>query len=377
MITALSCSNRVTSWRVAIVALSVSIGGATALAQDGAPPPAAVRVGLVCERPLSSVVTAPGSIVSLYDGRIASETAGRLLWIAEPGDAVSKGQPIARLDTTSLELRRRENDATIARLGAGLKYQEQQVERFRELTSQHIAARNQLDEAVAQSEMTRQELEQARVARQQTEHLIARSVVAAPFGGQVVERFRQAGEYVQEGGELVRLVDTTHMVASVQAPITVAPFLTAGATVTVTDRDGRTFSAPVRAIIGVADARSRLMEVRVTLPAGAWPIGAAVQAELPSGRPENVLAVPRDALILRRDVAFVYRVNSEDAVERVPVERGSSDGEYIAVKGDLRAGDRVVVRGGETLQPGQRVAVAPDATSEAHVATQHENAARG
>jgi RND family efflux transporter MFP subunit len=362
---------------LAMVLLLTTSLPTSAVAQDSGSPAAPVRVGIVTQRALPSSTVAPGDVVSLNEGRIAAETAGRLLWVAAPGERVAEGAPLARLDTAQLELERRQNEATIARLAAGLKYQEQQVGRFRELTRQHIAARNQLDEAIAQSEMTRQELEQAKIAREQTMHLLARAVVVAPFGGQVVERLRQAGEYVAVGSELVRLVDTTHVEARIQAPIKVASYLSQGDQVVIADRDERRFAVPVRAIIPVADARSRLMEIRVALPAAAWPIGAAVRAELPDGPPQTVTAVPRDALILRRDTAFVYRLGPDGTVERITVERGNGDAEYVAVQGELSPGDRVVIRGGETLQPGQRVAISPDTTSQAHVATEPERDSRG
>jgi RND family efflux transporter MFP subunit len=328
-------------------------------------------------RPLAALVTAPGSVVSLNDGRIASETGGRLLWVAQPGETVERGQPLARLDETSLKLRLRENDATIGRLAAALKFQEQQVARFRELAGQHIAARNQLEEAVATADMTRHELEQARVAREQTAYLLARAVVAAPFSGQVVERYRQEGEFVAEGGELVRLVDTKNMEARIQAPMLVAPYLEPGVEITVADRDERRVTARIRAVIPVADQRSRLMEVRASLPVESWPIGSAVRAELPGSRKENVLAIPRDALILRRDVAYVYRVKSDNTVERVEVERGRGNGTFIGISGDLQPGDHVVVRGGETLKPGQRVAVSAAQDAEAHVARDLRPESRG
>src|SRR3546814_3606594 len=42
----------------------------------------------------------------------------RLDWVAEPGARVAKGGQLARVDTRSLELQLRENDAQVARLTA-------------------------------------------------------------------------------------------------------------------------------------------------------------------------------------------------------------------------------------------------------------------
>ncbi len=59
--------------------------------------------------------------------------------------------------------------------------------------------------------------------------------------------------------------------------------------------------------------------------------------------------------MLRRDGAFVFRVNADNTAERIAVEPGVGAGDLISVSGALEPGDRVVVRGGERLQPGQPV----------------------
>lgn len=343
---------------LAVVALASAV---PVVAQEAAP--AAVRVETVRRELLSSVMSAPGSVVSLNDARIAAETGGRLTWVAAPGSELEAGALLARIDDTSLNLELRDNEATIKRLEASLRYQARQVSRFEELTKQNIAAANQLEETLAQHDMTREEVNQARVAREQILHRIRQTSVVAPFPGQVVERLRQMGEFVSPGGELVRLVDTRNMEVRAQAPMSVAPFVAPGMQVSVRDRAEREVLSEVRAVIPVGDPRSRLMEVRVALPAAIWPVGSAVRVELPTSEPAERLAVPRDAIILRRDATYVYRVNDNDTVERVDVETGVGGARAIAVTGSLREGDRVVIRGGENLRPGQRVAISAEGES--------------
>jgi multidrug efflux pump subunit AcrA (membrane-fusion protein) len=46
----------------------------------------------------------------------------------------------------------------------------------------------------------------------------------------------------------------------------------------------------------------------------------------------------------------VVKVGADQRAERVQVKAGVADGDWIAVDGTLRPGDRIVVRGGETLR---------------------------
>ena len=92
-----------------------------------------------------------------------------------------------------------------------------------------------------------------------------------------------------------------------------------------------------------------------------WRLGQLVSANVPLRTSEDTLAVHRDALILRQDGTYVYRVGEDSAAHRVSVVPGESVGKMVAVRGDLKAGDRVVIRGGESLTDGQAIFIVSDA----------------
>ena len=69
------------------------------------------------------------------------------------------------------------------------------------------------------------------------------------------------------------------------------------------------------------------------------------------------MAVPRDALILRQGGIHIYKVLEDNTAEKVTVETGVGYESLIEVRGNVGAGDKVVVRGGERLQPGQAVVI--------------------
>ncbi len=324
------------------------------------PPPVPVQVAEAVETAMSSTLWVPGTVVSRNDARIAAEIAGRLTWVAEIGDEVARGAVVARIDDKALALVLREAETRIRRLEVNLRYLERQEARLEALEAEQIAARTQLDEIVSRREMAGQELDEARLARDQVRDRLSRTEVRAPFPGQVVERLQQLGEYTSVGGAVVRLVDVRHTEVRAQAPLSINPHLERGMTVAVKAEE-REIESPLRAVIPVGDQRSRMFEVRVELPAtagpGPWVVGAAVRVALPESGTRTAVSVPRDALVLRQDRVYVFRVTAEGTVERLEVETGIGDGSRIEVVGEIAAGDRVVVRGGERLQPGQAVRV--------------------
>ena len=70
-----------------------------------------------------------------------------------------------------------------------------------------------------------------------------------------------------------------------------------------------------------------------------------------------MLAVPRDALVLRREGASVFRVNDDMTAEKISVITGLGAGSLIEVIGEVDVGDRVVVRGAERLDTGVPVQI--------------------
>jgi len=347
----------------AVAALAALLPSAGAAQGQDQAPPAPVTVARVTEGNLGATVTATGTVVSRNDARLAAEVTGRLDWVAEPGTRVAKGAPLARVDSRTLELQLREDEAQLARLGANVDLLNTQLARLNALPA-GIASQSQIDEAAARHAMARYELEQARAARDRTQHLIARAVIRAPFPGHVVERLRQLGEFVSAGTEVLRLTDTGNVEVVARAPVAEAGHLAVGQAVTVHGNAKRAESR-IRAIVPVGDERSRLLEVRVGLTDGGWTIGSAVRVDLPAARVASSLVVPRDAVIVRADGAHVFRVAKGDVAERVVVRLGNGSSDRVEVQGGLAPGDRVIVRGGERLRAGQAVTITTSAASAA------------
>lgn len=323
---------------------------------EAATPAAPVVVTRAKQQSFAPNLTATGTVASRNDARLATEIAGTLEWVADPGRSVRKGDVIARLNDERLKLALRDNQASVKRLEANLQLLAAQSERMHSLAPQNIVSRNQLDEATSRRAMAEQELEQARVARDRALLDLQRATVRAPFGGYVAERLQQVGEYVSVGSALARLVDTSNVEVIAHAPIATASSIKIGQSVRVSD-DGHDINSKVASIIPIGDERSRLLELRITLASNAWPIGSAVRVQLAGAQPQRAVTVPRDAVILREGSAYVFRIGAKSTAERVPVRVGAGRESEVEILGEVCAGDRIVIRGGERLQPGQAVAI--------------------
>ncbi len=348
-------SNYLSSRRLGVAAMLL-VGGLVQPALGQEAPAASVELAIVSEGQSASVVRLPGTVISKRDATISAELSGRLQWVAEVGERVEEGASIAVIDDHLLQLQLRNDKAQMARIAADIDYNRRQIKRLQKLASQNNMAQSELDAVESRLEMLVQDLNIAEVNRDRTLYDIDRTRVLAPFAGIVVSREMDTGEYTQTGSALLRLVDTNSLEVSVNAPLRVARYNQPGSRVQVEINDKQLLTA-VRGVVPVGDSRSRMMELRLQLKSGAGFIGEAVTVELPDGAPENALSVPRDALVLRNEQVYVYGVSEENTAVKIPVIAGAGRGARIAVQGNLKAGDSVVIRGAERLRDGQAVKV--------------------
>jgi RND family efflux transporter MFP subunit len=307
----------------------------------------------------NATLAVPGTVISQHDARIAAETDGRLTWVAEVGTRIAKGEAFARIDDEDLKLSLIDNQAQLASLQAQQRYQQSNLQRLQKLALSNNAAANQIDEAQAQLEMNTQDIRRAEVAIAQTQRRIGQTAIVAPFPAIVVDRLVQVGEFVSRGAPVARLVDTENREIRLQAPLDLAAYVHEGMEVSI-QHNGHSSLSPVVRVIPVGDERSRMFEMRVSASDPSLVIGSPVQVALPSSDPRLLLAIPRDALVLRGSEVFVLRVNSANTVEKVKVDTGVGFGSLVEVMGELNHGDQVVVRGAERLQSGQTVVISEE-----------------
>ena len=173
----------------------------------------------------------------------------------------------------------------------------------------------------------------------------------------MTERLRQTGEWAKSGESVVRLVDAESLEVQTWIPIAALSFVHEGSELALETNPSKT-TGRVRTIVPVGDNRSRLYEMRLGIDGHSWPVGQDMRVAIPTAAARAVIAIPRDALVLRRDGAAVYRVGENNLADRVAVTPGIAEGELIEVDG-ITPGDRVVIRGGERLRPGQPVVIMP------------------
>lgn len=327
-------------------------------------PPANVNVDSAKMTELSPVVSVSGTVVSQNNSKIAAEISGRLTSLSAIGARVVQGDVIAQIDDKQLKIELREAQANLFNSQARLRFLEGEVVRKKQLFKQKLSPETELDETISERDIAQGDMAVAQARLDNTELNLAYTQLNAPFSGIVTQRIANLGEYVENGSAIIRLVEIANSEASVFVPIVAFQFLKEAKQLLVESPLGSGY-AMIKAIVPVANARSHLMEVRLDMSTFDWPIGLNFKTQVANGPSEMLLAVPRDALVLRREGASVFRVNENDqgaTAQKIAVTIGAGMGGLVAVTSidsnkSIQAGDLIIIRGAERLQDGQNVAI--------------------
>ncbi|MBL4822530.1 MAG: efflux RND transporter periplasmic adaptor subunit [Colwellia sp.] len=327
-------------------------------------PPASVNVDSAIMTELSPVVWVSATVVSQNNAKIAAEISGRLTSLSVIGARVAQGDVIAQIDDKQLKIQSREAQANVLNSKANLRFLAAEVIRKKQLFKQKLSPETELDKTISERDIAKGDVIVAQARLDKIEQNIAYTQLKAPFSGIVTQRIANLGEYVENGSAIIRLVAIENSEASVFVPIVAFQFLKKAKQLSVESPLGLGY-AKIKALVPVANARSHLMEVRLDMSTFDWPIGLNFKAQVANGPSEMLLAVPRDALVLRRDGASVFRVNNSEQgsqAEKISVAIGVGMGGLIAVTStdankNLQAGDLMIIRGAERLQDGQRVVI--------------------
>ncbi len=339
----------------AIVVTSVAIASAagSAWAQFGGAAPVEVdEARLMAMAPTMQVA---GTVLSRSDAELSAEVDGRVIEISEVGERFEAGDVLARIEDTRLQLRAEELDAEISSVRARLQFLDAELARYQSLAESNLASRTQIDQTRSERDVAQSDLRVARSRLEQVTDQIERTRIQAPFDGVVAARLVQAGERVSVGTQMMRVYNPNDLEVVARAPLSFYRYLQPGDELAVRAND-EVIAATLRTLVSQGTEQTHVFEIRLNLKEN-LPVGQTVRVTIPTADVREVLAVPRDALVLRGTGTSVFVIDDENNARRVNVAVGIGSANMIEVKGPIQPGDRVVIRGNERLREGQSIEV--------------------
>ena len=310
-------------------------------------PPTPVIVAEVLTKPFAEEFSVLGRIQPRRASLVATETEGLTIQrFIDSGQTVKRGETLFLLKNDELAASLAEAEADFALRQANHRQ------------SIKLRATDTVSEQALRDDAY--ELARARAKLNGLKAQVDNLSIRAPFPGHIIQTFTSVGQWVSRGGDIARVIYTDTVRVYVNVPEQHVSHLQLGAEAEIfVDALG---GAPVKGRIiailaeGYQESRTFPVVVETGNPDGMMRsnMSARVQFRI-AKEPESIL-VHKDALVSGPMGQVVYLARDGKAISR-PVQTGLAHQGFVAVSGDLQAGDLAVVRGNERLRDGQDIRI--------------------
>ncbi len=320
------------------------------------------QVWTVDAQQVATSATFSGEIRARHEAELAFRVGGKVAQrLVEPGQVVSTGEVLARLDTADLELNLASAKANLAAAEADLANAGQELARLKPLQQQKFIGKSALDAAQAARDAAAARVSAARAQMNLSANQARYTELRADKPGVITATALEAGQVVAAGAPVIRIAYDGEREAHVRVGETTARTLQAGAEVRVRlwAQAGEPLAGRVREVAPASDAtRSFLVKVSLLDPPADLRLGMTADVSLLAAPAPDTHSLPASALFQRDRDAAVWLLDADNRVSLRPVAVLAYQEQGIRVQG-LENGARVIAAGVHTLSEGQQVQPMP------------------
>jgi membrane fusion protein (multidrug efflux system) len=291
---------------------------------------------------VKSTLEVNGSVLSTESVELRTETSGRLIYLNIPdGAKVSKGTVLARVNDAELQ-------AQLEQQKSALDLAQKTEKRLANLLK--INGVNQADYDVALNQLN---TIQANI--KVTTALIEKTVIKAPFSGELGLRLVSQGAYVTPTTLIGTLQQTDKVKIDFSVPETYSDVIKKGDLIKVISSNStEPFEASIHAIEPQVNTVSRNIKVRAYLTSGLILPGSFVKVIMEQER--QSIMVPSNAIIPDALSNQVVVVHKNKAIY-TSVETGIRNASQVELVKGINIGDSIVVSGMLSMRPNTMVNV--------------------
>jgi multidrug efflux system membrane fusion protein len=284
----------------------------------------------------------------------------------QEGDRVTRDMVLAEIRPSDYEQKVRQARSQLAEAEAGEKHTKETLDRATQLFNARSLTKADLDQAQAAYDTVQAKLSGARALVQEAENAKSDATLVSPIDGVVMKRLIEVGSLAGPGTPGFVLADTQSVKMVFGASDLTMRALRIGMPQTIVTEavPGREFHGRTTRISPLADPKSRVFDVEVTVPNpdGVLKVGMVASLSLtPTDRPAPSLVVPLSAVLRAKDdpsgyAVYVVQDQGGQAVARLRnVKLGDVFGNQVAVLEGVRRGERVIVAGSTIVVDGEPV----------------------
>jgi len=287
-------------------------------------------------------------------------SSGRITEVmVQEGDTVTKGTPLARMESVQQEQALRAAEAGLSTADADFRQAIEDLQRQEALLKRGATTRIQRDTAQDALNIAEGARTQASATLDRAKKALNETVLLAPEAATIIDRLAEPGQVTGATQTVFELALGPEMDALFHVPevLMTAKYTSPELTIALLDRPATTFMGKVREISPLVDQTTGtvLVKVSITDPPPFLSYGDAVRgtSSMDSGLQ---IVVPFEAVTATKEGPAVWIVNPETMAvssQQITIKRYETD--KVVVSSGLGEGMLVVTRGSQLLFPGRIV----------------------
>jgi RND family efflux transporter MFP subunit len=314
-----------------------------------------------------SALVLPGNVQAFNSAAIYARTNGYVRrWLADIGDRVGAGQPLAILDAPDVDQQLAAAQADYQTALANQRLAATTSKRWATMLKEDAVSQQEADEKAGDL-AARIAVSNAALANvNRLKALQGFTRLSAPFDGVVTSRSAQIGALVVAGNAAAQPLFTVSDIHRVRIYVRVPQGYSAAvkpgtmATLSLPEYPGRTFNATMTSSAGAIDPQSGavLVQLQAANPDAALKPGAFAQVRFQVGAGQgNALSLPGSAILYGNDGPTVAVVGQDGRVTVKPVTIARDEGATVQISGGVTAQDKVIDTPPDAIRTGDRVQV--------------------
>lgn len=306
---------------------------------------------------IKKYINTSGTAMATSDIELKTEMAGKYKLQINPrtnepyrlGDKVKKGDVVIRLEDSEYE-----NNIAIDAKKLDLDINEQEFGKQQSLYKKGGVTLREMKNAEKQLINARYNYANAKLS-------LEKMAVKAPFNGVIVELpFFTPKTKINNGTAVIKMMAYSNMYMQINLPEKNITEIKVGQLVNITNYTipEDTLQGKVLELSPAISTETRTFQgvIKIENPKLKLRPGMFVNADIEINSKDSVIVIPKDIIISNGSKKRVFIVEKRTARER-RLHTGLENDEMIQIKSGLKAGDRLVIKGFETLKNGSKVKI--------------------
>ncbi len=278
----------------------------------------------------------------------------------EEGAYVQENDILALLDDTEIKISFEQAKIQLEQAKLSLEEAEQNFNRNQELIKRELISEQEFQTQEATYKQRSLDYQNRQESYKDLELQLNYTKIRALSEGFITERLIEVGDRVNANEQVYTIEDFKPLLIRVYVPTSDAIKLETGMLAEVMTQvlQGAVFNGNVTLINPRIDTQTGTVKVTVEVTDNSLRLkpGMFVEVRIAIGAKENVITIPRKAILYKQNKTYVFVMN-RNLVSQREIELGLTEEDHVEVTSGLDEGEVIVVVGVEGLKDGQRVDV--------------------